>query len=303
MVKLIYITKKEKGDFSFMYDKYDIEKFKERLKKLRVDQLRESQEVFAEKLTYGRQAINNWEKGHTYPRLPEIINICNHLNCDFDYLLGASEKPIKSANDAADYLHLDYNNVETLVFNKETNNFINFIMSSEKFIDMVSGIHTEFINEYVSKDILSAYEKPLLNKIKSAYDKYYIEIPSLDISKEKVTQYLKTEIPFKCSSTSKDSFKSYIRKNLSEDRINDIKNNANITDEQSFYDAFIEDTVSCTYEIMEYIHFRDVKMHRLYQMFMSLVDDYISESQKKLRKKLAPLERPDIEEFFSKNKQ
>lgn len=282
-----------------MSNKYDISSFGKRLKKLRTDKYKKdnikynfckSQEGLAEKLDYERRTICKWENGKTHPNIEQVLDICNFLNCDIDYLLGTSDHPIKSAYEAADYTGIEYNNIISIINNKPLLNFLNYMLYSDDFNSIISGINNEFINKYISSDILSAYKAPLMNRIESAYAKFHANVSPFELSPKKVCDYLINEIPLSSFSKSGEgTFSNFLKENLSFDRINQISINNKFTsdtNEQIIYDAFISDTISCTFEIMEYMHTRDLKMYQLAHSFLNVVNMYITKQCDEQRNKL-----------------
>lgn len=271
-----------------MGNKYDINSFGENLKKLRIDRYKtnpekyfycKSNESLAEMLVHDRRTIGNWKKNVSHPNIEDVIKLCNYLDCDMDYLLNASDQPVKSTHEVAEYTGIEYDNVVSIINNKPLRNFLNYMLSSEEFNTLVSGINNEFINQYISSDILSVYKAPLMNRIKSAYAKFHAQVSPFEISPEKVRDFLMKEIPFtNFRKSSKDTFNTFLYENLSSDRINQImitNKFTSTTDEYTIYNAFISDTVSCTYEIMEYMHTHELRLFHLAQSFLSIVNGYV----------------------------
>ncbi|GEM_PF-3790240 len=283
----------------FISKKYDINLLGGLLRKIRTDRYEKdskkydfckSQESLAKKLKYERRTICNWENGKSHPNIEQVLDLCNFLDCDIDYLLGALDYPIKSANEVANYTGIEYDNVISIRNNESLQNLLNYMISSEEFNTLVSGVNNEFINQYISTDILSAYKAPLMNHIKSAYAKFHAEVSPLEIFPEKVYDFLKKEIPFSnFSKSNKGTFITFIHDNLSSDRFNQImltNKITNTTDEHTIYNAFISDTVLCTYEIMEYLHTREIKMYQFALSFMNIVNGYVKNQCEEMRTKL-----------------
>ena len=58
-----------------------------------------TQQKLAELLGVSPDAVKSWEKGEYLPTMPRLLELCIHLNCDADYLLGLSEEPLQAAFD------------------------------------------------------------------------------------------------------------------------------------------------------------------------------------------------------------
>lgn len=65
--------------------------FGERLKKLRKEKGYDTQEIFANKINRSKETIRNWEQGRNIPEIKDLLELCEFLNCDMDYLLGRIE--------------------------------------------------------------------------------------------------------------------------------------------------------------------------------------------------------------------
>ena len=272
-----------------MGNKYDIKKIGTQLRKIRTERYKKdsktydfckSQESLAKKLNYERRTICSWENSNSHPNIEQMIELCNYLHCDMDYLLGAQDKPVRIVNEIANYTGIKYDNIISIINNKSLQNFLNYTISSSTLNTMLSGITNEFINQYVSGDILSAYTPDLLNLIKTAYAKFHAKVSSLELTSDKFSSFLIEEIPYTMfSQSSTGSFNTYLYENLSSDRINQImltNGFTNNTDEYLIYNAFILDTVTCTFDIMQYMHIHELKMYHIAQYFMNIVDGYVA---------------------------
>jgi transcriptional regulator with XRE-family HTH domain len=55
-----------------------------------------SQEQLAEKCSVSRQAVSKWESGQGYPEMEKVLQLCDLLKVDLDYLL--RDKPLDSGS-------------------------------------------------------------------------------------------------------------------------------------------------------------------------------------------------------------
>ena len=62
--------------------------FGERLKEMRKRAGIRTQQEFSELVEKNIKTIQNWEQGVALPEMIDLLNICNMLNCDMDYLFG-----------------------------------------------------------------------------------------------------------------------------------------------------------------------------------------------------------------------
>lgn len=91
-----------------MGNKYDICKFKERFRKLRVDKGITQEALGNQPMgdnhhrymrVADRRTISNWEKGTTLPNIETAIELCEIFDCELDYLFGKIDLPHKDETD------------------------------------------------------------------------------------------------------------------------------------------------------------------------------------------------------------
>lgn len=101
-----------------MYTKDNIgQRIKDRRKELKM-----TQTELADKINGGvmgdtapHSQISQWEQGKKIPETDALIRLCNALECDMDYLLGAIETPRKATCDVAEQTGLDVKAVDYLL--------------------------------------------------------------------------------------------------------------------------------------------------------------------------------------------
>lgn len=107
-----------------MYTKDNIgRRIKDRRKELKM-----TQTELADKINGGvmgdtapHSQISQWEQGKKIPETDALIRLCNALECDIDYLLGAIETPRKATHDVAKQTGLKIKAVDWLLKNKVEN--------------------------------------------------------------------------------------------------------------------------------------------------------------------------------------
>lgn len=138
-----------------------------------------------------------------------------------------------------------------------------------------------FYSDYIANDILSAYSKSLRDIILSAYSKYMESALPIEMKKESFKVALYNEI----KNNNITLNKKYISFNVSKDRFSQIiylSKYSNIKLSQ----AFINDTVSCVYNILSYVSSSDYYRNALSNSFSKIVDEFLATKSEKLLKNL-----------------
>ena len=210
-----------------------------------------------------------------------LIAVSNALGVSINYLLGVDTCENAVNTDINKVTGLENETIETIKNNKGLQEQLNFFLQSPKLNDITKELDREFYIQYISNDILNEYKEPLLDIIETAYMKFNVETFPLDRTLERYRDYLYKEIPYKNIKGSKmepNKLSLYLKSNLSADRVNQIQlitKEKNIRSEKEIYDIFIYDTVECTYEILEQKYNKEVRMNKISQSFLAILDDYI----------------------------
>lgn len=214
-----------------------------------------------------------------------LIAVSNALGVSINYLLGIDTCKTPVNTDINKVTGLENRTIETIINNKSLQEQLNFFLQSPKLNDITKELNRELYTQYISHDILNAYKEPLLTTIETAYMKFNVETFPLDRTLKRYRDYLYKEIPYKNIKGSKmepNKLSFYLKSNLSADRVNQIQlitKEKNIKSEKEIYDIFINDTVECTYEILEHKYNRDSRMNKISQSFLAILDDYMCAKQ------------------------
>ncbi len=155
--------------------KGNVDVFKKRLKKERINAGFISQEAFADKANISKGAISYYEKGTRKPLIDAFINIADALNVSYDYLLGYSKTPIRENHDTRELTGLSDEAIKLLNnLVKESNiemgfpklainklKTINYLLEQEEnfgFLDRLSDfLWNEYKTEYAEgRDVVMA---------------------------------------------------------------------------------------------------------------------------------------------------
>ena len=92
---------------------YDLNTIKERIRKARSD-IDMTQDQLAKKMGYERETVTAWESGKNIPKLDALIRLCDILQCDITFLLGAHPEKRRETSDACKVTGLSEAAIERL---------------------------------------------------------------------------------------------------------------------------------------------------------------------------------------------
>lgn len=119
-----------------------------------------TQKELAAKINFGAPAphtqITQWENSEKTPGTDALIRLCNALDCDMDYLLGAIDDTRRAAYDARETTGLDTMAIEHLIELKKAGadsglNIINQILNDDRFYYVLKSINNaRYIEDHLS---------------------------------------------------------------------------------------------------------------------------------------------------------
>ncbi|MDD3138204.1 MAG: hypothetical protein PHX08_04440 [Lachnospiraceae bacterium] len=210
-----------------------------------------------------------------------LISVSNALNVSIDYLLGIESSEQHDITNIHDVTGLTESSIEILKFNSKAQDFINALLQSSNLSTLLQQLDKIFHAEYISSDILSAYSETLIKLISSSFSKYMNVISPLEENPDSYKKFLKEEI--ENSNIVIDKF--FLSANVSDDRFNQISilseyHNVKLSQ------AFLDDTVSCVYEILSYNNNADYYRSTLSDSFFNFIEEFLSQKEKNLAKHL-----------------
>lgn len=217
-----------------------------------------------------------------------LISVSKALNVSIDYLLGIESSEQHNLTDIFDETGLTEKSINALQQNTKAPDFINSLLQSEELANLLRLVNQIFYSDYVAYDILSAYSESLRDIIVSAYSKYMESTLPIDMEEEKFKAILYNEIKNNNITLNKE----YISSNVTEDRFSQIKyisKYSNIKLSQ----AFLNDTVSCVYNILSYANSSDYYRNTLSNSFSKIVDEFLATKSEKLLKDLGNYAKPN----------
>ena len=133
-----------------------------------------TQEDFAVAIGVDRRTVIKWEKGDSIPSLDYLLLMCNLLDCNIEYFLGADELPyIDSIAKASHFTGIEPKIIEYAPKNPYYLDFLNFFMLPENCSEMFNKITLSTWKKYWINQSLSDIKSPLIDIIKNAFKDFY----------------------------------------------------------------------------------------------------------------------------------
>ncbi len=202
-------------------DENDIAAFKERLQQTR-KQKNFIQDDFAEALHFSsRSSVGNWEskKNNILPSLMDFGLICKFLDVDPNYLLGVQEFDSSDDHAISQVLGLSHTNVRQLKNNKDSAEFIDYLLSSTALDELLKRIKQIYYYGMISEAQETTFTETALRKIQKAFDVFYRNVFPLDMNAERFFEYIKKEFVWHPDDRSIDD---YIHSVITENEYNNI---------------------------------------------------------------------------------
>lgn len=236
-----------------------------------------------------RRTISRWEQGKAFPRLDQFAALCDLLECDADYLMGHSKILVRTTDDISKATGLNYGTVEEIVNSKNDPcgiaSIINYLVNDQDFQRICRIVEKQFYNCYVDDDMISHYSENLRNRLQRAFDQTTTLASGYDDFIELFAKNIGGEISYQRIRSIQERpsrFLDYWINNLSEDRFNDIYNQAHYDlgiadDEVALYNHFIHRLAEDSFPTLSNAKTREFEYSRISTLVMNLIDNYIDE--------------------------
>ena len=222
-----------------------------------------------------RRAVNGWETGTNSPSLENLVNLCDLLDCNIDYLLGANDyaevSPIALAS------HFSGISPEIIKYGKENSDYLdclNYFMLPENCSSLFNKITLATWKKFQIDSSLKNIKSPLKEDIFRFFDEFNAITPFNELNKNKYKDFLKSKLPKeKLILSSKKSKKGiYIKACF----IPSIYQNF-FPDKEFDYTAFINYLVDYTFEPLSHNAMIELQKAKLSHAFTNLFTKYLEE--------------------------
>ena len=272
---------------------YDIEVLRKRLKEIRISRRKLylknqeenekyccclTQEDFADAIGINRRTLIKWEKGKSIPSLDYLLSICNLLDCNIEYFLGADEPPyIDTISKASHFTGIKPEIIEYASRNPDYLDCLNFFMLPENCSEMFNKITLSMWKKYWIDQSLSDIKSPLIDIVKKAFKDFYSFTSFSEISIDGYKEYLIKYLPrekINFESTSKKLFLVNIKQVFSTLRYKDCIENISSDNK---YDNFINYLAELTYELLTNEEFIEIQKQKVASKFIEIISLYLSD--------------------------
>lgn len=235
-----------------------------------------SQEALASDLHIERRAIGSWERGASVPSFENLVKLCNLLDCNIEYFLGADEIPeISPISKASHYSGIDPEIITYCLNHPDYLDWLNYFMHPKRCSSLFDNMTLIGWKTFLNDQELSDINDPLKNYINDTFFQFYSSNNFDQLSPESYKAFLTTKLPEKLLSfTSKTEALFYVKECISAKKYRELNLSKN---GQSRYDDFIDFLVVYTYEPLMSNIFLEVQRGKIANTFAKLFTDYLSE--------------------------
>ena len=167
-----------------------------------------SQETMAEVLNIERRTYGKWENGTTIPTIDKVADICNVLDCNIDYLLGAEELVgFSPSTIASHYSEISIDIINKAMSDSDYRDFLNHFMNPDNCFALVNSTTLNAWKEYLADEESENITEPLKTLITDIFHSYQAFTPVTQYKKESLREYVVSSLPQdKISFIAKDTF-------------------------------------------------------------------------------------------------
>lgn len=214
------------------------------------------------------------QKSKTVPKTQDIPEICKLLDIDPNYLFGLSN--INSANDKAisDEIHLSVDNVKNLRTDARMNKFIDFLMASPKFSQLLDYIYQIDIHMLLSISLEDTFSPQAISKLETAFSCFSQKVLPSDKNVDTFKPYVKEAFPW---NKQKESIYDFIHSNIVNPKYYAMLASnptfLNQTSEER-YDGLIFDFAKASYNYLLGNQLSELAKYEVSNIFFNIIQDY-----------------------------
>lgn len=237
-----------------------------------------TQEALADKLNIERRTVGSWERCDTIPSLENLINLCEVLDCNIEYFLGADEIPyINTVSKASYFTGI---NPEIISLAKEDSDYrdcLNFFMLPSNCNELYNSITLSAWKQFWINDNLDKIKNPLLEIINKAFDKFYLSTPTENINPDTFKKYLVEYLPedkLIFTETGDDKSYVYIKDCLSLLQYKDFISKCTKDNQYIF---FIDYICSLSFNSLQNKIYLELHKKKIADKFISILNNYLND--------------------------
>lgn len=269
-----------------------LNRIKERLR-LQRKCLKLTQAELAQKINIGngdsssRTTLTTWEKkdNSILPGLVPFMDLCNALNVDADYLLGASHVVSTDTNTMSQTLHLSEGIVNLLQNHTEYGSVIDALVSSESMNQITAQIK-KLVNMELMKDVITNSFTPAFSStLDKWFEDYFSNIFPMDMSPITYRKYLETRIPFHTSFCAEN----FLDDNFLEDGklfVENLNSDFYRLSPREHYQLILEAIVDISFDYKVGCALMDLSRKRLSDILFDAINHYVEQEALRIHDKI-----------------
>lgn len=242
-----------------------------------------TQALFSDAINVDRRTFLKWEKGESIPSLCTLIKICDELDCNIEYFLGADELPyIDTVSKASHFTGINPEIIEKAKTCPDFLDCLNFFMLPENCLELFNKVTLSAWREYWINQNLIDIKSPLIDIIEKAFDVFYSSTPLFELCKDKYKEYLVKYLPndkICFENPAKNDSLIYPQKSLSTSTYIAYKKYAKNKSSTNEYENFIEYLTDLTYEPLTNREFIEIQKQKVANAFIEIVTRYLKHIQ------------------------
>lgn len=236
-----------------------------------------TQEFLAEAIGVERRTIGKWELGTSIPTIDKVSILCNLLECNIDYLLGAEELIGFSPSVIAS--HYSGISVDIINYGQKNSDYLdclNHFMNPDNCSSLLNFVTLTAWKDLLSNNNMEDIADPLKSLIIDSFQYYQAFTPLNNYTKETYRQHIITSLPENKISFSPRKLDDCI---CASTCISNTQFNAlGLSDKNpESYNIFIDYIVDYSFEILTNKVLLDIQKKNLGKSFVRLFEKYLSE--------------------------
>ena len=236
-----------------------------------------SKDTISEKLNVERRTYGKWENGTTIPTIDKVADICNVLDCNIDYLLGAEELIGFTPSAIASH----YSTISIDIINKATSDdnyrdFLNYFMHPDNCYALVNSTTLNAWKDFLANSEADNLNDPLKTLLSDIFHSYQAFTPLSQYHKESLREYLISALPHNKLSFSIKKMDECINVNtcLSENILNKL---CIATNNPQNYQILIDYLVDYCFDVLLTKEQIAIQKEKIGQLFVHMLDKYLEE--------------------------
>lgn len=234
-----------------------------------------SQDTIAEVLNVERRTYGKWEAGTTIPTIDKVTDICNVLDCNIDYLLGAEELiGFSPAAIASHYSQIDIDIINKAMNDDNYRDFLNYFMHPDSCYALVNSTTLNAWKDFISEVESENITEPLKTLITDIFHSYQALTPLTQYKRESLREYIVSSLPQEKISFVTKKLDNCICINTCLS-INNIKKLGISSANPQSYQLLVDYLVDYCFDVLATKEIIDIQKEKLGHLFVHMLEKYL----------------------------